>query len=555
MQRSLLALFVALSIGCLVGAVKPSPVIQFKDASSSSGLSFVLENSPQSRKYLPETMAGGIAAFDYNNDGRLDLFFANGAELPGLRKSSPKFWNRLYRNDGNGHFTDVTEEVGLGGSGYATGVAAGDYDNDGYVDLFVSGVHESHLYRNVEGKRFEDVTVSSGIAAPGWAVAASWLDADQDGRLDLFVVNYVKWSAQTNPLCHDPSGRYPVYCNPNLFSPTANQLFHNLGHGRFQDISKSSGIAKSLGKGMSAVVADYDGDGYPDIFVTNDTLPNFLFHNLGHGRFEELAFDAGVALSDDGKNVSGMGADFRDYNNNGRPDIVLTDLTGQTFLLFKNLGKGQFQDVTTGSHLGRISNKFSGWGIAFADMNNDGWKDLFTANSHVTDNIDLFSGDRYREPNLIMAGNEDGIFADVSAASGPAFAVPRAHRGLVVADFDGDGKLDAVVTSLGEKPEFWRNVTPDSGHWVDFKLVGTVGNRDAIGAVLHLTTASGEQWNTVTSSVGYASSCLCPVHFGLGSQTTVKQLEITWPGGRKQLVKDVHIDRLSIITEEQTAAP
>ncbi|MEO7144186.1 MAG: VCBS repeat-containing protein, partial [Bryobacteraceae bacterium] len=379
---SVLAMVSAVCLFCASAGAPVSPVIRFADASARSGLDFVLNNSPTPEKYLPATMAGGVAAFDYNNDGRTDLFFTNGAALPSLSKTGAAYSNRLYRNDGGGHFTDVTEEVGLAGSGYEVGAAAADFDNDGFVDLFVAGVHECHLYKNDGGKRFIDVTAQSGIHCGEWAVAAGWFDYDRDGLLDLFVVNYVKWSPATNPACHDPSGRYPVYCHPKEFQGTANTLYRNLGGGRFQDVSAASGIAKSIGKGMSLAIADYDRDGYPDVFVTNDTRPNFLFHNLGNGRFEEAAFDAGVALRDDGKAISSMGADFRDLDNDGLPDVIFTALSGETFPMFLNLGKGRFREATYKSHLGQLTTGLSGWGIAVADFNNDGWKDIFTANSH-----------------------------------------------------------------------------------------------------------------------------------------------------------------------------
>lgn len=497
-------------------------------------------------------MAGGIAAFDFNNDGRLDLFFTNGAELPGMRKTGPSFFDRLYRNDGSGHFTDVSEDAGVTGSGYNFGAAAADFDNDGFPDLFVAGFEQSHLYRNVGGKHFEDVTLKSGIQNTRWSIAAGWFDYDGDGLLDLFVVNYVKWSPALNPRCTDPSGKYTVYCNPAKFAATANTLYRNRGGGRFEDVSVSSGIAKSAGKGMSLAIADYDRDGYPDVFVTNDILPNFLFHNLKNGRFDEVAFDAGVALPDNGSAISGMGADFRDYDNDGRPDIVFTALEGQTFPLFRNVGSGQFQEVTQRTGLARISSGLSGWGVALRDFDNDGWKDLFSANSHVTDNIELFSGDRYKLPNSLFE-NRRGTFVDSSNEAGSAFRIPRAHRGLVAADFDNDGSLDAVVSVLGEKPEFWRNEARRSSHWLELKLIDSVGNRDAIGAVVHIAN----QWNEMTSTAGYASSCLAPVHFGLGETAVARRIEITWPDGALQILNNVKADQRITVKREKPrpAAP
>ncbi|HVW84850.1 MAG TPA: CRTAC1 family protein [Bryobacteraceae bacterium] len=502
--------------------------ISFEDAAPNAGIRFVLQNKPTPQKQLPETMAGGLAAFDFNNDGRTDLFLTGGAGAPAL-----------YRNDGQFRFTDVTSEAGFGRTGYSIGAAAADFDNDGLVDLFVAGVRECHLYRNMGGGKFEDVSRAAGIACPEWAVAAAWLDYDRDGLLDLFIVNYLDYPAANPPVCHDPSGRYTVYCNPRQFKGSANRLFRNYGGGRFEDVSMASGIARVTGKGMSVGVADYDRDGWPDLYVTNDTEPNFLFHNLRNGRFEEVALDAGAALPDDGKPVSAMGVDFRDYDNDGLPDLVYTALTGETFPLFRNTGDGHLRDQTYASRLGRLTARLAGWGVGLVDLDNDGWKDLFTANAHVSDNIDLFSGDRYQLPNSVFS-NRHGVF-------GPAieFGPPRAHRGAVVTDLDGDGRPDIVVAVLGERPEVWRNTAADLNHWIDIRLAGSKGNRDGIGAVIYI----GQQWNHETSATGYASSVLAPVHFGLGAQTTIPLIDIEWPSGKQQELRNVKPDRVLTVRE------
>ncbi len=504
-----------------------------------------LENHPTPRKYLIETMAGGVAAFDYDGDGLIDLFFTNGASVPSLIKQPGIDDNRLFHNEGNFKFRDVTAQSGLAGQGYSIGVAAADYDNDGKPDLFVAGVNGNHLYHNDGNGRFRDVTEQAGITGDTWSVAAAWLDYDRDGLLDLFVVNYVAWSPELNPLCTETANAIPVYCHPRKFKGLANQLFHNLGNGRFEDVSEKSGISRFVGKGMSAAVADYDGDGFPDIFVTNDGLQNFLFHNLRHGNFEEVALDAGVALTDSGRSVSGMGADFRDYDNDGRPDVVFTALAGESFPLFRNLGGGAFQDNSYASRLAPLTIRRSGWGVSFGDFDNDGWKDLISANSHVTDNISSFSGDRYELPNSLFRNLGNGKFEDVSASVGQDFAAPRAHRGLAVADLDNDGRLDVVVSVLGESPEIWHNITPNNNHWVAFRLTGTQSNRDGLGAQIRLA----DQVNAQTSSIGYASSVLGPVHFGLGARQIVPRVEIVWPDGRRQVLEDVHADRIVQVSE------
>ena len=338
-----------------------------------------------------------------------------------------------------------------------------------------------------------------------------------------------------------------MYCDPREVAGLPNRLYRNRGDGTFEDVSIASGIAQFTGKGMSAVSADYDHDGYPDIYVTNDTMPNFLFHNLGNGKFEEVALEAGVSLPSDGRAVSAMGADFRDYNNDGRPDIVFTALTGQTFPLYENLGHGSFRDVTYASRLGPLSIRRSGWGVALADFDNDGWKDLFTAGSHVTDNIEALSGDRYKLPNAIFRNQGDGAFGDASLTAGGAFQRRAAHRGLAVADFDNDGRLDAVVTVLGETPELWHNVTAPVSNWVAFQLRGRRSNRDGIGAEIRLNG----QTNIQSSSQGYASSSLAPVHFGLGHAGSAGPVEIRWPSGRIQQLASVPVNRVIRVLEPE----
>jgi hypothetical protein len=523
----------------------PASRIQFRNVAGASGLEFVLENDPTPEKRLIETMPGGVAAFDYDGDGLTDIYFTNGASLPSLEKSSPKYWNRLYRNIGGMKFQDVTQRAGVAGAGYSMAAAAADYNNDGRVDLFVAGVRKNILYRNRGDGTFEDVTEKAGIKSDQWSIGAAWLDYDNDGFLDLFVVNYVKWSLDFNVFCGDPERGIRSYCHPRLFDGTANTLYRNQGDGTFRDVSRETGIASYVGKGMAAVVADYDQDGFPDIFVTNDKMPNFLFHNRGNGKFEEVALDAGAAMLDSGAPISGMGADFRDYDNDGLPDIAVAALAGETFPLFRNRPAGRFVDATYSSRLGPISRNYSGWSLGLFDFDNDGWKDIFTANAHVDDQVQRFEANQYKLHNSIFANRRDGTFEDISNTQGPEFLVPRAHRGAAFADFNQDGRIDVVVTALGEPAELWENITPPGNTWLILKLRGAKSNRDGIGAQIRV----GDQSNHMTTAVGYASSSHFGVHFGTGQRKEVPRVEILWPSGARQVLHQVRTNQILEVRE------
>lgn len=527
----------------LAATLPAPPPIRFQEVSAQAGVKFVLENSPTERKHLVETMPGGIAVFDYDGDGRPDIFFTNGAELPSLEKSSAKYWNRLYHNDGDWKFTDVTDKAGVAGTGYSMGAAAADYDNDGRPDLFVAGVNRNILYHNIGGGRFEDVTEKAGIRSGEWAVAAGWFDFDRDGKLDLWVVHYAKWSPAFDRFCGDAARGIRVYCHPKYFEGIASTLYRNKGDGTFEDVTAQAGIAKYAGRGMSVAFADYDGDGWPDVFVTNDNMPNYLFHNLGNGKFEEVALVSGTALRDDGKAVASMGVEFKDYDNDGLPDLFITALAGETYPVFRNIGKGLFADATYSSKLGSLVVKHSGWGLGLFDFNNDGWKDLFTANSHVNDRVEQFEPAVYREKSSVFA-NAGGAFRDVSDEAGLTGA--KAHRGAAFADFDGDGRVDAVVSALGDAAELWRNVSPQSMHWIDVWLVGSKSNRDGIGAKVRV----GSQYAEMSTTAGYASSVDTPLHFGLGTVAVVPRIEIRWPGGGTQTLTNVKADQVVTVTEK-----
>ena len=517
--------------------------IDFADVAATSGISFVLENSPSEKKFLIETMAGGVAVFDYNGDGKPDIFFTNGAAVPSLTKTSPKYWNRRYRNDGNGHFTDVTEKAYVSGQGYSTGVAAADYDNDGHPDLFVTGVNRNQLLHNRGDGSFEDVTEKAGIKSGQWAVAAGWFDYDNDGLLDLLVVHYSDTPLQDR-FCGNKDKGPRVYCNPKYYEPLASTLYHNLGNGVFEDVSVKSGISKFAGRGMSVAFADYDTDGFTDIFVTNDNMPNFLFHNLKNGTFEEVALLSGVALTDRGRPVSSMGTDFRDADNDGRPDIIFTALAGETFPFFKGAPNGSFVDNTYASRIGPLSIAHSGWGVGLVDFDNDGWKDIFTANSNVNDRAEETESHPYKEANSIFL-NHEGKFTDATPAAMKASI--KAHRGAAFGDFDSNGQIGVVVSALGDKAELWRNTTTQPGNWIEFHLHGKHSNRDGIGASIRVNS----QWNLMTSALSYASSSLGPVHFGVGTATQLNDVEIRWPSGIHQHLSGITVNRIVDVQEPE----
>ena len=498
-------------------------------------------------------MAGGVAMFDYNNDGLLDLYFTNGARLPDMDKANPQFYNRLYRNNGDGTFTDVTIQAGIQGSHYSIGVAAADYDNDGNQDLFVTGANGYQLFHNNGNGTFSDVTESAGLTRVhpklrnAFSAGAGWFDYDNDGHLDLFVVNYLKWSSALDPLCLEKGIR--AYCSPNNFEGLPNLLFHNNGDGTFTDVSEPSGIFSHIGKGMSVAFADYDNDGFMDVFVSNDSFRNFLFHNHGDGKFSEVGILTGIAYNQDGKSVAGMGVDFRDIDNDGLPDIFETDMIGDDFLLFHNAGNGSFDDNTFSSRIGAATNRLTGWGTGIFDFDNDGWKDIFTSNGAIQDNSELIDNIPYKLANGLLKNNADGTFADVSLLGGVSFNIPAAHRGAAFGDLNNDGRIDIVTNCLNAAPEVLINRSMNSGHWLLIHLIGTASNRDGLGARLKLTTANGTQFNHATTSVGYGSSSDKRVHFGLGSCTQAKRLEISWPSGVRQTLTNITGDQIITVRE------
>ena len=532
--------------------------IAFEEIAAQSGINFSIDSSPTPNKNQIETMVAGVALIDYDGDGYQDIFFVNGAAIPSLKKEGPRYKNRLIRNNGNGTFTDVTDKACVGGDGYDMGVAVGDYDNDGRPDLYVVGVTKNHLYHNNGDGTFSDVTDKAGLGGAVydgkkmWAVAAAWVDYNNDGLLDLFVSNYVKWEVNKDPECLAADIR--IYCSPRLYEPLPNTLYRNNGDGTFTDVSAEAGIAQHLGRGMGVAIADYDGDGFMDIFVANDDSPNFLFHNVGGKRFEEVAVSSWVAYNPHGRTVSGMGADFRDVNNDGRPDIWFTALATETFPLFLNRGQGEFDDATMSSGLAWATQSMAGWSNAMVDLDNDGWKDLFVARSDVAEPA-LASTHPYKQPNAVFRNLGNEKFQDVSTAAGAAFQIPALHRGSAVGDLDNDGRMDVVVSVLNGPAKLFHNITKTNNHWILLQLRGTTSNRMGIGAQIKLTTPDGaQQFNEVTTSVGYASSSDSRVHFGLGSSKVAERIDIAWPSGIRQTLHNVQGDRVVAI-EEPIASP
>jgi enediyne biosynthesis protein E4 len=533
---------------------------KFVDVTEKLGIHFKERASKTSKKYLLETMGSGVAVFDYDNDGRLDIFFANGARIDDPmpkgsipQKDGPEYWNRLYHQKADGTFEDVTAKAGLAGSGYSTGVAVGDYDNDGFEDLFVAGYGHSTLYHNNGDGTFTDVTASAGVAGSGWATSAAWVDYDNDGRLDLIVARYMIWDFDDIYCGHREEG-FRSYCHPDLFKPAPVLLYHNDGNGKFTEVAQKAGIDKP-GKGLGLAIADYDHDGRMDIFLANDSIPEYLFHNKGDGTFEEIGLPSGVGLDGGGATFAGMGVDFEDYNNDGWPDIVVTDLANQKYALYANAGDGSFDYTTLTTGLGAISLLHSGWGVRFLDYDNDGWKDLFIAQSHVMDTIQVNEPHlRYRESPLLLWNDHGKKFADVSAQSGEVFQQAWAARGMAVGDLDNDGRVDVVVTSNDGPAWVLHNETPAQNHWVTLNLAGVRSNRDGIGAQVKITTPAGSQYATVTTCSSYQSSSDKRLHFGLGAAASISSIEIRWPSGIRQVLSDVKADQILTVTESSAPA-
>jgi enediyne biosynthesis protein E4 len=535
------------SFFCLIAAT-PAPDVQFTDITKNAKVDFKQENSATSNKYLVETMGGGVALFDYDNDGRLDIFFTNGAKIDDPMpddkfpdKSDPKFWNRLYHQNADGTFTDVTAKAGLTGmpqNHYDMGVAAGDYDNDGFEDIYITGYDGNTLYHNNGDGTFTDVTKKAGVAANGWSASAGFFDYDNDGKLDLFVTRYVDWTFKINRYCGEKRPGFRAYCHPDNYEGVTNILYHNNGDGTFSDVSQKAGIAKANGKGLGVSFADYDGDGFTDVFVANDSVQCFLYHNNGNGTFAEVGLIAGVGFNEDGKTFAGMGTDFSDFDNDGNPDIVVTDLSNERYMLFRNNGDGTFRDATNQSGVGSATLPFAGWSTRFFDYDNDGWKDIFAAQSHVMDTIEKTSPNlKYQQPPLLLR-NESGRF--VRVVPGEAFKIDWAGRGAAFGDIDNDGDIDIVVSNAGQYAYVLRNDGGNSNHWLGIETIGKKSNRDGIGSRVKVVSASGlTQYFTINTAVGYLSASDKRLLVGLGNDSIAKLVEIRWPSGVVQKFENV----------------
>jgi hypothetical protein len=566
-------------------SLPPSPSssspVSFTDVTRALGIDFAHANSPTSNKYLIETMGGGVALVDIDNDNRLDVFFTNGARIDDPQpagkmpdKSDRRYWHRLYRQREDGTFVDVTEKAGLTGMPqnlYGMGVAAADYDNDGFVDLYVTGYGGNTLYRNNGNGTFSDVTKAAGVGASGWSASAGFIDIDNDGRLDLFVTRYVEWTFKTNGRCGESTPGLRAYCHPDNYAGLANILYRNNGDGTFTDISTKAGIADANGKGLGVAFADVDGDGFVDIYVANDSVQSFLYRNNHHGAFTEIGLLAGVGFNEEGKTFAGMGVDFADYDNDGQPDLVVTDLSNERYRLFRHNGDGSFRDVTHPSGVGSASLLFSGWSTRFFDYDNDGWKDLFVAQGHVMDTIEKTSPNlRYLQPPLLLH-NESGRFVRVTP--GAPFAQNWAGRGAAFGDLDNDGDLDIVMSSVGQPALVLRNDGGNQRSWLAVRTVGAAGqtsadgtggqpanagarsNRDGIGAAIKVVSASNmTQTFMVSPAVGYQSSSDKRLLVGLGDDGTAKLVEIRWPSGIVQRFENVKARQTLVATEPASAS-
>jgi hypothetical protein len=525
--------------------------VTYVDVAAAAGIAFQHDNAASAEKYLIETMGSGCGWIDYDQNGLMDLYLVNGAAT---RLYAPKHALRsaLYRNNGDGTFTDVTAKAGVGAEGlFGMGVAVGDYDNDGYPDLFVLGYGRCILFHNNGDGTFTDVSAKAGVENSGrWGSSAAWFDYDHDGRLDLVIANYVDWAPDNNFWCGDHGPGLRSYCHPDNYRGQAPTLYHNDGDGTFTDVSARSGVGAKPGNGLGVVTFDYDDDGWQDIFIANDSMPNFLFHNNRDGTFRELGYMAGVAVSMDGTSEAGMGVDAADASGNGRMDLVVTHLDSQLARFYQNMGGQVFDDATLRSKISYATFHMSGFGARFMDYDNDGWRDIFMSDGHILDNIERYRGEvRYAEPKLMFRNTGRGIFENVSDRLGADFQRPRVSRGAAIGDFDNDGDLDVLVNNNGEPAQLLRNDGGNANHWLEIFLIGTRSNRDGVGARVKLTAGDLTLYEQRKGGMSYQSAQDPRLHFGLGAHAIVDALEIIWPSEVVTKLAGIKSDQIIAVKE------
>ncbi len=529
---------------------QPNP-ITFVDVAQSSGITFLHDNAASTEKYLIETMGSGCAWIDYDQNGLLDLYLVNGAATRVYTPKQP-LRGALYRNNGDGTFTDVTTKAGVGAEGlFGMGVAVGDYDNDGFPDLLVLGYGRCILYHNNGDGTFTDVTTRAGLQNSDlWASSAAWFDYDNDGKLDVVIANYVDWSPEHNFYCGDRGPGMRSYCHPDDFHGQPPSLYHNNGDGTFTDVSKSSGVGLKRGNGLGVVTFDYDGDGWQDIFIANDHMPNFLFHNNRDGTFREVGYMAGVAVSADGQFEAGMGTDAADTTGDGRLDLIVGHLDMQLARVYQNMGDQTFEDATLRSKISYATYHMSTFGTRFMDYDNDGSRDVFMANGHVLDNVQLYhEGTKYAEPKLMFRNTGHGVFENVSDRLGPDFQRPRVSRGAAIGDFDNDGDLDILVNNCGQPPQLLRNDGGNANRWLEILLVGTKSNRDGVGARIRVSAGDLVLYDERKGGMSYQSAQDPRLHFGLGNHATVDSLDIIWPSGIKTKLLNLKSNQIITVKE------
>ena len=544
-------LLISAAVLCWLAAAAAPEVardVTFVDVTANANITFKHDNAATPQRYLIETMGSGAAWIDYDNDGYLDLYLVNSAATDIYKPPHP-LRSALYHNNGDGTFTDVTEKAGVGAVGlFGMGVAVADYDNDGFEDLYVVGYGRSILYHNNGNGTFTDVSEKAGVANLGkWGSSAAWFDYDRDGKLDLVVANYVDFSPAGNLTC-TTAGR-PAYCHPNKYHGQTPTLYHNEGNGIFTDVSRASKIGLKAGNGLGVVCFDYDGDGWTDVFLANDSMENFLYRNERNGTFKEVGLEAGVALGEDGKPEAGMGTDAADYDRDGFPDLFVTHLDLEYNRLYRNNGDGTFTDATFASKLGAGTFRLSGFGTGFMDYDNDGWPDLFIANGHVLDNVKEFhAGTEYAEPKTVYR-NIGGTFRDLTKQLGPNLVEARVSRAAAFADYDNDGDVDVLVTNNGDHPQLFRNDGGNRNHWLEVRLIGTRSNRDGIGARIRTDANGVRQTQEAKGGMSYQSAHDPRLHFGLGTATRIARLEIAWPSGAVTTLNDLPADQCITIKE------